>query len=382
MLAANYLDKEGVCKNLIGGEWVHVETDGTFEDTNPADTRQVLARFPKANLETVRSAIDAAWEAQKKWGEVTSPERSKVLFKAAEILEAEREDYAKLITTEEGKTLAESRGEVTRTLSVLRFFSGSGYRLYGITIPSEDPKVQIYTRREPLGVVSIITPWNFPILLACWKIAPALISGNSVVFKPASYTPIIGLRLVELFERAGLSKGVLNFITGSGEVLGDEMVRNPKVSAVSFTGSNPVGQSIQSVASSRKSPSMLRVQLEMGGKNPTVVMDDSDLENASDIVMKAAFGVTGQSCSATERVIVHTAVYDAFLKRLVEKASRIKIGNGMEGADMGPLVSMVEKKKVLGFFEAGRGEGARVAYGGAAPQDEEHAHGAFVQPTI
>ena len=381
-VAEKYLDRDGVCKNLIAGEWVDVVNDGAFEDTNPADTRVVLAKFPRAGLDTAKAAIDAAYDAQKKWGDVTPPERAKVLFKAAEILDAEREDFATLLTTEEGKTLAESRGEIARALSVLRFFSGSGYRLYGLTIPSEDPKVQIYTRKEPLGVVSIVTPWNFPFLIPAWKIAPALVSGNAVVLKPASYTPYIAMRFVELFERAGLSKGVLNFITGSGEVLGDELVRNPKVAAVSFTGSNPVGQSIQSLAAGRKSSSMMRVQLEMGGKNPTVVMDDADLENATDVVARGAFGVTGQSCSATERVIVHTSVYDAFLKRLVEKASRIKVGNGLEGAEMGPLVSMGEKKKVLGFFERGVGEGARVAFGGAAPADEAHANGAFVQPTI
>lgn len=381
-VAERYLDKEGVCRNLIGGEWVQVDSGEVFEDTNPADTRQVLARFPKANRETVKAAIDAAGEAQKKWAEVPPPERARVLFKAAEILDAEKDEYAKLLTTEEGKTLAESAGEITRTLGVLRFFSGSGYRMYGQVIPSDDPKVQIYTRREPLGVVSIITPWNFPILLASWKIAPALVAGNGVVFKPASYTPLMGMRLASLFERSGLPKGVLNFVTGSGEAVGDEMVRNPNVAAVSFTGSNTVGQSIQSVASSRKTLNILRVQLEMGGKNPTLVMDDAELDNAANIVVRAAFGVTGQSCSATERVIVHDRVYDSFLRKLVDKASRLRIGNGLEGADMGPLVSMTERKKVLGYFEAGKGEGAQIAYGGGVPAGEQYAHGAYVQPTI
>lgn len=368
-------------KNLIGGEWVESSSGRSFRDVNPADTRDVIGVFPKATTEDVRRAIDIAYDSQPKWERTPGPGRAKVLYKAADILEGMTDDLAQTLTREEGKTLAEARGEVIRAIDILRFFAGSGYRLSGQTLPSSDPGVMLYTKREPLGVVSVITPWNFPIAIPAWKIAPALVAGNAVVFKPASYTPLIGLRLVEALERAGLPPGVMNFVTGSGGEIGDEMVKNPKIDAVTFTGSYDVGTSIYRLAPDN--PRIIRVQLEMGGKNATVVMEDADLDQAVDVVVRGAFSLTGQACTATERLLLHEEIYDAFLKRLVEKASAIKIGNGLErDVGMGPLVGENEKRKVLSYYELGRSEGARLLYGGGEPRGEEYRYGFFVEPTI
>jgi acyl-CoA reductase-like NAD-dependent aldehyde dehydrogenase len=376
-----YVNASGIYRNFIDGQWLDIDSGQTFSDINPADTRQVLAVFPKATRDVVGEAVDAAAAAHEKWAEVSGPDRSKVLFKVSELLEKEREQMATLLTTEEGKTLTESIGEIDRAISVFRFFSGLGFRIYGQTIPSVDPSLLLYTRREPLGVVSVITPWNYPVLISSWKIAPAIVSGNTVVFKPASYTPLVTLRLVEVLERAGLPRGVVNFVTGSGAALGEELVKNPKVAAVTFTGSCEVGSMIHQASSSRSS--MMRIQLEMGGKNPTVIMNDADLDNAVEVVAKGAFGVTGQSCSATERVIAHKDIFDKFLRMLIERAAKIRIGNGLEqGIEMGPLVGETERRKVLGYYELGRVEGAKVAYGGNKLHGGKYEHGAFVEPTI
>jgi aldehyde dehydrogenase (NAD+) len=303
------------------------------------------------------------------------------LFKAAEIMEGMVDELSRLLTREEGKTLQEARAEVVRAVEIFRFYAGAGYRIYGQTIPSADPAVTLYTIREPIGVISIITPWNFPIAIPAWKIAPALISGNAVVFKPASYTPLIALKLVEALEKAGLPPGIVNFVTGSGLELGDEMVRNPKIGAITFTGSHDTGAAIYRLVHERSRT--LRIQLEMGGKNATVVMEDADLDQAVDVVVRGAFSLTGQACTATERVLVHEKIYDMFLRRLVERTARIRLGNGLEkDVDMGPLVGENEKKKVLSYYELGREEGAKLLYGGGEPEGEAFTYGYFVEPTI
>jgi len=370
-----------VYKNLIGGEWVESSSGETFRDVNPANTDDVIGVFTKATVEDVRHAIDVAYDSQGKWASTPAPQRGKVLYKAAEILETQVDELARLLTREEGKTLAEARAEVVRAVDIFKFYASMGYRLYGQTIPSADPKVFLYTRREPLGVVSVITPWNFPIAIPAWKIAPALVSGNAVVFKPASYTPMIALKLVEALEKAGIPAGVVNFVTGSGGAVGVEMIRNPKVDAVTFTGSYDVGSWIYRNAPNN--PRIIRIQLEMGGKNATVIMEDADLDRSVEVVVKGAFALTGQACTATERLLVHERVYDEFMKKLVERTSRIKIGNGLsEGVEMGPLIGENEKKKVLSYYELGKQEGAKIAYGGGEPRGGEYGKGYFVEPTI
>jgi len=370
-----------IYKNLIGGEWVESSSGKTFKDVNPADTRDILGIFTRASVEDVKRAIDIASEVQPKWGRTPGPVRGKILFKAAEILESMVDELSTLITREEGKTLQEARAEVLRAVEIFKFFASAGYRLYGQTFQSADPDITLYSRREPLGVISVITPWNFPIAIPVWKIAPALVSGNAVVFKPASYTPLIAFKLVEALQRAGVPQGIISYVTGSGSELGDEIVRNPKINAITFTGSHDTGASIYRMVHERSR--MMRIQLEMGGKNATVVMDDADIDKAVDVVVKGAFSLAGQACTATERLLIHERIYDVFLRRLVEKTSRIKVGNGLEkDVDMGPLVGENEKKKVLDYYELGRKEGARLLYGGGEPEGENYAHGYFVEPTI
>ena len=293
-------------KNLIGGGWQDSSDRNTFADVNPADTRDIVAVFPQSTRDDARAAIDAAESARRKWEEVVPPSRGKILFKAAEMLEARKEELARILTREEGKVLADSRGEVARAVDILRFYAGEGHRMNGEVIPSEDADMMLYTEKQPLGVVLIITPWNFPVAIPAWKIAPALICGNTVVFKPASLTPLIGLKIVEALKDAGLPDGVLNFITGPGSTVGMELVENRKVAAISFTGSYEVGDRIYK--SRAESGGMPRIQLEMGGKNPLVVLSDADLQKAVEIAVKGGFGGTGQACTATSRIIVEEPV--------------------------------------------------------------------------
>lgn len=368
-------------KNFIAGKWIESVTGEVFDDVNPADTRDLIATFPKSSREDARAAIDSALGAKIKWEAVPPPQRGKILFRAAEIIESKKGEIARLFTREEGKVLTESRAEVSRTVDILKFFAGEGQRLGGEVISSDDPEVLLFTKRYPLGVVSVITPWNFPLAIPAWKIAPALVCGNTVVFKPASLTPIMGFTLVEALENSGLPDGVLNFVTGPGSTVGVELIENHSIDAISFTGSYNIGKEI-SKTSLAIGPTR-RIQLEMGGKNPLVVLSDADLSKAVEITIKGAFGGTGQACTATSRVIVEKPVLEDYTRLLVQRVGHIKVGNGLEEInEMGPAVSEGEITKDLDYVEIGKKESAVLLCGGRRLRGPGYDHGFFMEPTV
>jgi aldehyde dehydrogenase (NAD+) len=366
-------------RNFIGGQWVPAQSSETFPNVNPADTRDVVGLFQRSGREDVRRAIAAAREAQPKWAAVPAPKRGEVLFKAAGLLEARADAVARDMTREEGKTLPESRAEVGRTVNILRYFGGEGSRLSGEAIPSERPRVFIHTIKNPLGVVGLITPWNFPIAIPAWKLAPALVAGNAVVLKPSGLAPLCSLRLVEILDEAGVTKGALNLVTGPGSDVGGELVSNPAVRAVSFTGSEGTGAQIAVEIARRRG----RVQLEMGGKNPTIVLADADVAEAVEVVANAAFFSTGQKCTATSRVIVEEPLLESFTRALVARVERMKVGNGTEaGVDLGPSVDESQLRTVLEYIDIGKKEGARVLTGGHRLSDGALSHGHFSAPAV
>jgi len=366
-------------QNFIGGEWVPAKSGERSQNFNPADTREIAAEYPLSGKQDGMAAIEAAKKASPAWAAMTPVARGRILSKASQILESRKAELAELLTREEGKTLVESTGEVQRAIDIFRFFGGLSYTLGGQTIPHDLPQQLLFTRREPLGVVGLITPWNFPIAIPAWKSAPALVSGNAVVIKPATQAPAMTLELARAFSEAGLPKGVLNVVIGEGRAVGGELATNPAVVALSFTGSYAVGRQIYQQLAHR----MARAQMEMGGKNPTLVLADADLDLAAKLVAIAGFGLTGQACTATSRVIVERSVADAFTQKLIEKAKAINIGNGLrEGVTMGPAVSKQQLAGNLDYVDIAVAEGAKLAYGGRRLTEGEHAHGYFMQPTI
>jgi aldehyde dehydrogenase (NAD+) len=365
--------------NFIDGEWRASQSGRTFENRNPADTRDCVGLLQDSDEGDVAAAVEAASRAHPGWAATPPPVRGKYLLKAAAILESRLADMADPLSREEGKTLPEAKGEVTRAIRILEYFGGEGARLSGQTIPSERPRVFMYTIRQPLGVVALIAPWNFPIAIPAWKMAPALVSGNAVVFKPASQAPLTSLELVRILEQAGLPKGVINLVTGSGSRVGTPLVSHPLVRAISFTGSDGVGRGIAKAGAER----LARVQLEMGGKNPTIVLADADLDVAVDCVLNAAFYSTGQRCTATSRAIVEGPIVDAFLERLVARTEKLRIGDPREsGTDIGPAIDEGQLKTTLRYLEEGRKEGAQLVHGGERLSDGPHAHGWFSRPAI
>ena len=365
--------------NFINGEWVNSSSGKTFKSVNPANIEEEIASYQVSTVSDVKAGIEAAKRSQTDWSTMPAPQRGTFLMKAAELLEQRTEQIASEMTREEGKTIAEAKGEVGRSVNILRYFGGEGARFCGETIPSERAGVFSYTFRKPLGVVSLLTPWNFPIAIPVWKIAPALISGNSVVIKPASVAPICTIRVIEVLNQAGLPKGVLNMVTGAGSVIGEELVSNPVIKAISFTGSCEVGQDIQQKTASKG----VKTQLEMGGKNPTIVLKDADLDLATDIVINGAFFSTGQKCTATSRAIIEKEIFNDFVALLVNKTQKLKVGNGLEqGVDIGPCVDENQMKTVLDYIEIGQKEGAKIICGGERLMDEGRDKGYFVQPTI
>jgi len=367
--------------NLIGGKWVTSESGQAFGRNNPARVSEAVGEFQLSTKDDAKSAIEAAGQAFWGWRGTPGPERGKILYRAAELIERDFEDFAKTMTIEEGKTLTESRSETRRGISILRFFAGQASRLNGKTYQSENPRTFIYTVREPLGVVALMTPWNFPTAIPLWKIAPALASGNTVVFKPASLTPLNASKIVQALDKAGLPPGVLNFITGPGSTVGEALAVSDDVAAISFTGSYEVGRGIQTARVNAKK--MPRIQLEMGGKNPTIVLPDAKLDSAVEVVTKGAFGLTGQACTATSRVIVHESIKETFLEKLVNRVKSLKVGDGLQpGVDMGPAVDEVQLEKDLEYVRKGSEEGARLLTGGRRPEQLELANGHFIEPTI
>lgn len=366
-------------KNLIGGEWVKAGDGRTFRTGNPADREETVAEYAASGVDEARQALAAAAAAFPGWAGQTPVARGRVLSQASQILAGRKAMLAELLTREEGKTLAEATGEVQRAIDILRFYGGLSYTLGGQTLPHDLPGNFLYTRRDPLGVVGLITPWNFPVAIPAWKAAPALVCGNAVVLKPASAAPGLALELAQALVEAGLPKGVLNVVTGDGRAFGEVLAGHPALAAVSFTGSRSVGSGLYTALA----PRMVRAQMEMGGKNPTIVLADADLDLAARLVAVAGFGLTGQACTATSRVIVERRVLAEFTERLVARAKGLVVGPGLkEGVGMGPAVSEAQLRTNLEYVDIARKEGATVLYGGRRLEDGERARGWFMEPTV
>ena len=368
-----------IYKNFIGGEWIESTSNKTVENLNPANTDEVLGEVRQATREEARRAVEAASTAFREWRRTPAPTRGRILARAARLMEDEKENLAQLLTREEGKTIAESRGELQRSINVAEFCAGEARRLNGETIQSELPLNFAYTIKQPLGVVAVVTPWNFPVAIPIWKIAPALVAGNTVVFKPATLVPATAVRITEIFEEAGVPKGVLNLVLGSGSEAGDEIIGHPAVKAVSFTGSNDVGIRLYEQVSRRGA----KVQCEMGGKNPVVVMEDADLDLAVESTAQGAFGSSGQRCTATSRAVVVNDVADEFVRRITARAENMRIGPGNDPqTEMGPSVDENQFKTVLRYIEIGREDGAHLMCGGTRADGDGLDKGYFVRPAV
>ncbi|OLD57987.1 MAG: aldehyde dehydrogenase family protein [Acidobacteria bacterium 13_1_40CM_2_56_5] len=364
-------------RNYIRGEWISVREGREIEVRNPADQDEVIGKGFLASRREAETAIAAAGEALPAWSRMPAPKRGEIVERAADLLRAEQDDVARLLTREEGKTFADARGEIYRAYNVLNYTAGQSRRMGGVTIPSELPKNFAYTVRQPLGVVALITPWNFPICIPAWKIAPALVAGNTVVFKPSSTTPLTAARLVDIFERAGLPPGVLNLLVGSSADVGDLLMRDSRIRGISFTGSTENGTQIYTSCANRG----IKAQCEMGGKNPVIVLEDADLNLAADGIVSGAFGSTGQRCTATSRAILQDSIADDMVARLRDRVSKWKVGNGLDpDVQMGPLVSQQQLKTVQQYIEIGKSEGAKLVTGGGKPSGVPR--GFFIEPTI
>ncbi|MBC7644770.1 MAG: aldehyde dehydrogenase family protein, partial [Thermoleophilia bacterium] len=329
-------------RNLIGGEWVESESGATFDVHNPA-TGEFIGTFPDSNAADVDRAVKNARETFNKWRLTPAPHRGEILFKAAEIMVERKEALAREMTAEMGKVVAETRGDVQEAIDMLYYMAGEGRRLVGQVVPSELPDKFAMSTRIPVGVVGAITPWNFPIAIPSWKIAPALICGNTIVFKPAHDTPTLALRLVEILVEAGLPDGVVNIVFGHGAGAGEAIVAHPGVDVISFTGSSATGK----VISKNAAESLKRVSLELGGKNVIIVNSDGDVDLAVEGIVWSAFGTSGQRCTAASRVVVHKDVYDEVVTKVVAAAKKLRLGNGLEdGTDIGPVINETQLAKI------------------------------------
>ena len=362
--------------NYIDGEWV---AGPAFENRNPANVTEVVGLHVSGGPDDIIRAAAAAHAALPAWSALPGPARGAYLYKVADLLNQRFERISREMTLEEGKTLPESKGEVRRAINIFRYFAAEGARFAGVLAPSERDRVQMFALRKAIGVVGLITPWNFPIAIPAWKLGPALLCGNTVVLKPASAAPLCAWRVVEACHDAGIPKGVVNLVTGSGGSLGQALIEAPSLKAISFTGSCAVGQRLHAAASARR----LRIQLEMGGKNPTIVLADADFDSAVENVANAAFFSTGQKCTATSRAIVEDSIYDRFVEALAERTRRLKVGNGMEpGVEIGPCVDEAQMQTVLEAIETGRKECGEPIVGGHRLHGEAYDNGWFVEPTL
>lgn len=369
----------GVARNFIDGAWHDALTGETFENRNPADADELVGVVVKSGKPDVDRAVAAAKEAHRLWRLLPAPKRGEILFRAAELLVKRKEELAELETREMGKILPETLGDVQEAIDMAYYMAGEGRRLAGETIPSELPDKDCRSVRVPVGVCALITPWNFPVAIPAWKIMPALVSGNTVVFKPSSYTSIAAARLVEILKEAGLPKGVLNLVHGRGEEVGEYLARHPGIDGVSFTGSSAVGEKMAVYCTELGK----KVSCEMGGKNAIIVMDDANLELAVEGAVWGGFGTTGQRCTAASRLIVHKDVYDRFLGMFAKAASKLRLGNGLRRkTDVGPVINRVQMDKVLNYIEIGKKEGGKLVTGGKAYREGECARGYFIEPTI
>jgi len=368
-----------VMKNYVGGEWVAARTGRTFENRNPADVTDVIGRYQDSDERDVKDAVDVAAEAYKSWRLVPGPQRGEILYRLGEILRDRKEQYSRDMTREMGKVLKEARGDVQEAIDMAFLMGGEGRRLHGQTTPSELPSKFAMSVRQPLGVCAFITPWNFPMAIPAWKSTAALVCGNTIVIKPATDTPQSVLNFAQALTDAGLPKGVFNVVTGGGSRAGMPLVKDPRVKVVSFTGSTAVGKIINEACA----PDFKHVHLEMGGKNPIIVMDDANLELAVDGAVWGAFGTSGQRCTASSRLIVHKKVAKKFTAMLAERANALKVGSGLdESNEMGPSINESQLDTVLDYISIGKAEGAKLAAGGKRLAGKAHQKGWFVSPTV
>ena len=364
--------------NYIAGEWRPAASGETMENRNPANRDEVVGLFASSGADDVDAAIAAAEEAYRSWRFSSPMTRANILHKAANILESRIPEVGRELTREEGKTLKEGIGETTRAVQILRYFAGEAQQPSGEHYPSVNPHTLLYTTREPLGVVAVVTPWNFPIAIPAWKIAPALAFGNTVVFKPASLTPLTAVRLVEALDEAGLPAGVLNLVTGSAANVGDPLVRDPRVVAITFTGSNETGAELRRSAAERGA----KLQLELGGKNPAIVLADADLEHALGQVVAGAMMSTGQKCTATSRAIVDRRIVDRFTEMLADRIGGLKVGDPLDAeTQIGPLIDERAAERVAGEVDAAKQAGAELVVGGERLGSGLE-RGAFLAPTL
>jgi acyl-CoA reductase-like NAD-dependent aldehyde dehydrogenase len=365
-------------KNYIGGEWVDSASGETFESTSPA-TGDAIGTFPRSNAEDVDRAVEAAQAAFEEWRLTPAPKRGEILYRFANLLTEEKDDLTDLMSREMGKVKAEAGGDVQEAIDMSLYMAGEGRRLFGQTTPSELRDKFNMSVRQPIGVVGAITPWNFPIAIPSWKIAPALVCGNTVVFKPATDTPALGERFVELFEEAGLPAGVLNIVHGGGGAVGDRLVKHPDVRVITLTGSRETGVEVMRNAAE----GLKHVHLELGGKNAIIVLDDADLELAVEGIVWSAFGTSGQRCTAASRVIVQEGVYEQLQSKLVAAAERMRLGPGWEDdTDVGPVINKRALEKIHSYTGIGKDEGAKLLTGGEVATGNGLDKGFFYRPTI
>ncbi|MBI5587560.1 MAG: aldehyde dehydrogenase family protein [Deltaproteobacteria bacterium] len=365
--------------NLIDGRWVDAGSGKTLKSLNPANTDEVVGVVPASGKKDIDRAVKAAQDAFEGWRLMPAPKRGEILFRAAELIKNNKEELGRLVTREMGKVLPEGLGDVQEAIDMAYYMAGEGRRLSGETVPSELPDKDCKSVRVPVGVFALITPWNFPTAIPAWKLFPALISGNTVVFKPSSYTPVAATRLVGLLVEAGVPPGVVNLVHGTGDETGEYLATHPGVKGVSFTGSTAVGEKLAKVCGALDK----EISCEMGGKNPIIVMDDARLDLAVEGALWGGFGTTGQRCTAASRLIVHEKVYDRFLEIFINAAKKLRLGDGLlKTTDVGPVINDSQLRKVLNYIEIGKKEGARLVLGGNRREDGDLKKGYFIEPTI
>lgn len=365
--------------NYIGGQWTEAKSGMTHAHYNPAKPTECLGFTEYSTAEEVDESVNHAKRAFPQWKQLSSIERGDILRKAADLLEKQVKEIAEMASKEMGKRIVETKGEVLRGAMILRYYAQEGMRKMGELLPSANPQNTLYSMRVPIGVVAVITPWNFPVAIPIWKIAPALVYGNTVVWKPAQETGITALMIAKVFEQAGLPKGVLNVVNGGGSIVGNALVEHPGISAVTFTGSNQVGKEIALKAVKQNK----KFQLELGGKNPVIVLEDADLDLAAKLTLEGAMKQTGQRCTATSRAYVVESIYDLFMEKVLALVKQIKVGDSLdETVDMGPIASHKQFENVVSYIAKGIDEGAELLYGGKRLQGHNFNEGYFIEPTI
>lgn len=366
-------------KNFINGKWIDAVDGKTLKSINPADTSDTIGIIPRSGQKDIDMAVSAARNAYEKWRLTPAPRRGEIILRAAELLSKRKQGLGELVTREMGKALPEGLGDVQEAIDMAYYMGSEGRRLSGETVPSELPDKDCKSIRVPIGVFALITPWNFPTAIPAWKLFPSLVCGNTVIFKPSSYTAVCAARLVERIAEAGIPPGVLNLVHGTGEETGEYLAAHTGIDGVSFTGSTAVGEKLAKMCSALDK----EISCEMGGKNAIIVMDDAKLELAVEGALWGGFGTTGQRCTAASRVVAHKAVYDKFLDMFTKAASKLRLGSGLSRTtDVGPVINESQMQKILNYIEIGKKEGARLAIGGKAYKEGACAKGYFIEPTI